>query len=95
MCNSEEGGKETWIEACNDNVLDKLQDPLLGFRSVTLRDMVTFIFDKYSVFDKVDPWTGSHIQPIFTQINRAAKTYTRKNVILRKDKKVNIVVKVI
>ena len=105
LCNSEEGCKETWIEACDDNVLDELQDPLLGFGSFTLSKMVTFIFDEYSVLEKftrkqlremmTDPWTGGRIQQIFKQINRAATTYTRHNVILREDKKVNIVVKVI
>ena len=53
LCNAEGGGKETWIEACDDDVLEELQDPLLGFGSFTLREMVTFIFGDYSVFDKV------------------------------------------
>ena len=67
--------------------------------------MVTFILDEYSVFDKVtkkqlgemmtEPWTGGCIQPVFARINRSATTYARHNVILRKDKKVDIVVEVI
>ena len=86
-------------------MLKELQDPLLGFGSVTLREMVTFIFDKYSVFDKVarkqlremmtEPWTGGRIQPVFARINRAATTYARHNVTLREDEKFDIVVEVI
>ena len=67
--------------------------------------MVTFIFDEYSVFDKVtqkqlremmmEPWTGGRIQPLFAQINRSAIIYAQHNVTLREDEKVDIVVKVI
>ena len=67
--------------------------------------MVTFIFVKYSVFNKVtqkklremmiEPWTGGRIQSVFARINRAATTYARHNVILREDYKVDIVVKFI
>ena len=40
-------------------------------------------------------WTGGRIQPIFEWINRAATTYARHNVILRKYEKFDIVVEVI
>ena len=105
FCDAKEGGKETRIEACDDDILDKLWDPLLGFGSVTLREMVTFIFGEYSVFNKVtqiqlremmtEPWTGGRIRPVFARINRAATTYAQHNAILREDEKVNIVVEVI
>ena len=42
-----------------------------------------------------EPWTGGRIQRIFARINRVAPTYARHNVILREDKKVDIVVEVI
>ena len=50
-CDAEEGGKVTWIEACGEDVIEELQDPLLGFGGVTLRQKVTFAFDKYCIFD--------------------------------------------
>ena len=105
LYNAEDGGKETWIEACDDDVLDELRDPLLGFGSVAIHEMVTFIFDEYSVFDRVtrkqlgemmtETWTDGCIQPEFVWINRAVTTYTRHSVILCEDEKVNIVVEVI
>ena len=82
-----------------------MRDPLLGFGGVTLRDMATLVFHEYSVFEKdtqknlvemmKEPWTGGRIQPIFARINRTATTNAQKNVILREDKKVDIVVEVI
>ena len=105
FCDAEEGGKETWIEACEDDILEELRDTLLRFGSFTLCEMVAFIFDVYSVFDKVtrnqpremmtEPWTGDRIQPVFARIKRSATAYTRHNVILPEDEKVDIVVEVI
>ena len=43
----------------------------------------------------MEPWTGGRIQPVFARINISATTYARHNVILRKDEKFDIVVKVI
>ena len=53
FCNAKEGGKETWIKDCGNDVLEELRYPLLGFGSVTLGEMVTFILGEYSIFDKV------------------------------------------
>ena len=67
--------------------------------------MVTFVFDKYCIFDKAtwkhlmeaakEPWTGGRIQPILFRINKLEATYARHHITLREDKKLDLSVEVI
>ena len=86
-------------------MIEELQDPLLGFGGVTLRQMVTFVFDEYCIFDKAtrkqlteaakEPWTGGCIQPTFARINKIEATYARHHVTIHEDEKVDLAIEVI